>query len=296
MSSTRGLPCPSLLLLALPILGGCVVPKSVGNGDGSGTGTGAATSEGASAMSLDESASGGLGTTSQGTSESGSMLDPCEDPQVVPPPPPVDCSGAAAVIQGTVVIEEGGDDPSILEGVVRVEGALRIHGTELTDLDFMACVEHVGADVTIFDNDQLVDVGGLWSLSEIGTDFVFSQNDAIEAFDGLPNVVVMQGSVIVRENASLQRLDGFHRLERLEGMGTDEEGNPVGGNVLIQINPVLERIDGLLGLKVIHGMFAAYGDNLALCCDSVEAVEECVEVGPTPLPPNVDPVGLCVAC
>jgi hypothetical protein len=291
MSLLRGLPSLPVLLLALPMLGGCVIPEAVGDAlatsDGSGSGPGGAestSSEAPGATSLDESTSAGAGsTTSQGSSESGAMLGPCDDPQVIPPPP-VDCSGADGVIAGSVIIEDGGDDPSILEGVRRVEGAIRINRTDLTNLDFMACVEEVEADVTIFGNDQLVDVGGLWSLSDLG-EFVFSSNDAIEVFDGLPNLLAIPGSVVVRENASLRRLDGFHRFVGFQGMGIDPEtGEVIGGNLIIQENPVLERIDGLLGMMVIRGRWQVT-NNPMLCVSSVTSVVECI-VDPAEPPPD----------
>jgi len=223
----------------------------------------------------DSASSMPLGMSETGVGE----VDPCEDPQVIPPPP-VDCSAADGVIEGSVLIEDGGDDPSILEGVVRVEGALRINRTALINLDFMACLQEVGGDVTIFGNEQLTDVDGLWSLTTIGTDFVFSQNDAIEVFDGLPNVSVIPGSVVIRENASLLRIDGFHSLVELEGLGEDPEtGEPIGGQLVIQANPMLERIDGLLGLRVIHGAITTTA-NPVLCLSSVYSVVECMEEAP----------------
>jgi hypothetical protein len=129
--------------------------------------------------------------------------------------------------------------------------------------------------VTIYDNDQLVDVGGLWSLSDLG-EFVFSSNDAIEVFDGLPNLVSIPGSVVVRENASLRRLDGFHRFVGLDGLGVDPEtGDVIGGNLIIQENPVLESIDGLLGMMVIHGGWQVTY-NPMLCTRSVISVIVCI--------------------
>jgi hypothetical protein len=207
-------------------------------------------------------------------------VDPCEDSQVIPPPP-VDCSGADGVLMQSVLIEDGGDDPSILEGVVRVEGAIRVNRTELTDLDFMACVQEVTGDVTIFGNEQLTNVDGLWSLAEL-TDFVFSQNDAIEVFDGLPNVSVIPGSVVIRENASLQRLEGFHGLEHLQGMGVDPQtGETIGGSLVIQENPVLQRIDGLLGLRTAARFLV--GGNEMLCVSSYQSVGACTELPEDPL-------------
>lgn len=297
MISMPGPPRSSVLLLALPILGGCVIPEPVGGAvstsDGSGTGPGtmeASTSEGPGATSLDESMSGGSTTSTPGASESGEPLGPCDDPQVIPPPP-VDCTGVDGVIEGSVLIGEGGtDDPSILEGVRRVEGAIWINRTDLTNLDFMACVEEVGADVTIFGNEQLTDVSGLWSLTSV-QDFVFSSNDAIEVFDGLPNLVAIDGSVVVRENASLRRLDGFHRFVGLDGLGVEPRtGETIGGNLTIQENPVLERIDGMIGMLVIHGRLQIT-NNPKLCISSAISVVTCIED-----PAEPPPTWGCVNC
>jgi len=204
------------------------------------------------------------------------MIDPCEDPQVIPPPP-VDCSEATGVLNGSVLIDAG-DDPSILEGVVRVEGSLRIYDTALTNLDFMACVQEVTEDVTIVDNDALTDVQGLWSLTTIGTDFIFSQNDAIEVFDGLPHLEEIVGYFVLGQNASLRRIDGFHRLERIRMFIAPDDANH-GGDLLIEENPVLERIDGLIGLRGVDCGFRV-DDNPMLCQSAVQPVIDCLEHGP----------------
>lgn len=274
--STNAARRSSFVLMGCLMLTGCQV------NDG-GVGGGSSTEAGTS------STAGGDGTTagvdastspSSSMSESGMMVDPCADPQVIPPPP-VDCSGADGVLTETVILDAVGGDPSILEGVVRVEGAIRIGGTALTNLDFMACVQEVTGDVTIFDNDQLTSLDGLWSLTEVGGGIAFSQNDAVEVFDGLPNMVRLVSGLVVRENASLQRLDGFHRLERIEG------------SVSITENPLLERIDGLIGWTSYAGE-VALGSNPLLCESSVAAVFACI-VEPAEPPPSWCQLAPCYA-
>lgn len=212
----------------------------------------------------------------------------CDDPIVTDiPPAPVDCSGADGVIMNTVIIEDGGDDPSILEGVRRVEGSIRINRTDLTDLNFMACVEEVTGDVTIFDNDSLTNVDGLWSLNDLGTDFVFSGNDAMVVFDGVPNLERVIGNVIIRDNAALEGILGFQSLIGLEGytfINDDGMEEFAGGNLTIQLNPILRHMAGLCGLLVVNGVFAVT-NNPMLCLGSVAAVGDGI-VQPAEPPPE----------
>jgi hypothetical protein len=187
-----------------------------------------------------------------------------------PPPPGPDCSGATTVIDGSVIIEDGGDTPAALEGVIEVTGAVRINRTAETNLDFMACLQTVGADVTIFGNEQLTNVDGLWSLTSIGTDFVFSQNNALVDFNGLPNVAQLVDNLVMRENASLQTITGFNSLVGING-SVNEMGEMQGGNITIQENPVLEDINGLGEVLVVNGVFAV-NNNPMLCMSSVNCV------------------------
>jgi len=264
----------------LLLLSACVDPPSV-PAEESSTGSGPGTTS--PSTTLDSSpgdASTAVDSTSSEPPEtSGGLEMDCHDDRVIPPAP-VDCSGASMSIDGSVLIEEG-DDPSILEGVVEVSGAIRINRTDLANLDFMACVRKVGADVTIFGNDQLTNVDGLWSLTDIGTELVFSQNDALVDFDGLPNLESVAGSVTITENASLETVTGFHTLVRLDGMGVDENGNLSGGNLLIRANPVLQHIDGFGEMKVINGVFGVT-NNPALCISSVICVVEGIVQPSTP--------------
>lgn len=168
----------------------------------------------------------------------------------------------------SVILEEG-SDPSILEGVRHVEGSIIINRTDLTNLDFMGCVEGVTGDVVIFGNDALTNVDGLWRLRSIGKNFVFSSNDALTDFDGLPNVITLLGTLMIHDNASLEVITGFHSLVELEAkMGAWEL---LGGNLSIRSNPVLRSMDGLGGLMMVGGVFAVT-QNPSLCISSINCV------------------------
>ncbi len=249
-------------LLAVPLaLAAC------DNGDGEGTG----------GSTTDGTTTGEPGTTTSTTGESADETttgEPpggaCQDEQVVPDPP-VDCSGAAGVIDTSVILGEDGDDPAILDGVVTVNGSIQINRTDLTDLNFMACVQEVTGEVTIFGNEQLTNVDGLWSLTSVGTDFIFSENTGITDFNGLPNITGIDRNLIMKNNDSLQTISGFHSLVGVEG------------NLTIQNNDALTSIDGLGGLQLVNGVLAITA-NPSLCQSSIICVGEGITVPAMPPP------------
>ncbi|MCX4243614.1 receptor L domain-containing protein [Paraliomyxa miuraensis] len=207
------------------------------------------------------------------TTETGEATD-CHTPRPIPPSP-FDCRGVDGVLTHHVGIEEGGHDPSILSGIRRVEGSVFLHTADITNLDFMGCLQEVTGGITIFDNDQLTNVDGLWNIREIGTDFVFANNDALVIFDGLPNLETFARGLFIHDNGSLEELNGFQSLMGLEGIMfiiKDGQGWEE-GFVSIHSNPVLRHIDGLGGLTVVNGTFTVT-DNPMLCCSSVACVGE----------------------
>lgn len=237
--------------------------------------TGSTATESAATTTTGEESTGGttvVAESSTGAEESTGVIP--DLPPICPergpiPEAPVDCSTAKGVVEGSVIIDaEGMQTPAELEGVVEVTGSIVISETDLTDLNFMACVRTVGGEITIFNNDQLTNVDGLWSVEEIGTDFIFSGNDAITDFNGLPNVAKLINNLQLRENNAMTAVSGFHSLVGIDGSGLDPMGNQIGGNITIQENPVLEHIDGLIGILVINGTLAIT-NNPRLCVSSI---------------------------
>lgn len=261
------------LLLAPLALAGCPAADDTGL---EGTETGEPSTS--STTTGDESTGG---TTAVAESSTGMVEESTGDPPLEcaerPPIPeaPVDCSTAKGVVMGSVIIDaEGMQTPAELEGVVEVTGSIIISETDLTDLNFMACVRVVGGEITIFNNDALTNVDGLWSIEEIGTDFIFSGNDAITDFNGLPNVAKLINNLQFRENASMTAITGLHSLVGIDGSGTDPvTGEQIGGNITIQENPVLEHINGLIGVLVANGT-VAISNNPRLCISSIICVIE----------------------
>lgn len=261
--SARRLAALGLLLLGCDQASSDPDPRpGTSSATGSGETASGATGSGATGSGNDSepspgTTSGPADDTADPPGDDTAELYDCQEPQAVPPAP-VDCSAAQAVLRGSVILEEG-DDPSVLEGVRRVEGSIRINRLDVTNLDFMACVQEVGGDVTIFGNDQLTDVDGLWSLQQIGTDFVLSENGALVDFDGLPNVITIPRNLVIKNNDALQGLSGFEQLTE------------VGDNLLVQANPALRSVDGLGGLRTVGNVLAITA-NAALCISSVNCV------------------------
>ncbi|MCH9686247.1 MAG: hypothetical protein K0V04_32745 [Deltaproteobacteria bacterium] len=226
-------------------------------------------------------------TTSSGaaddTSEDSTTTGPvagCQQPQAVPRGP--DCTGVDGVLMGSAIIAEGLDTPDVLVGIREVTGSVRINSIDVTNLDFMECLQTVGGDVTIFGNDQLTNVDGLWSLTDIGTNFIFTENDALIDFDGLPNVVELGNSLVIRHNDTLTTISGLHQLTTVH-------------DLIVQNNDALLDIDGLGGLTTLTAIELAPGfdevgtfsvsANPTLCISSVNCVGEGI-TDPSRPPPD----------
>lgn len=266
-----GLGRTRVVSFAVAMVVGCASPQPTLEG-GSGTEDGESTTSGSSSSSssgAESSSSSSSGALDESTAAEEPAPTSCHDPRPIPPSR-FDCSGADGVAPLSVIIE-GDEDPSILEGVRRVEGSIRIHRTDLTNLDFMGCVEEVTGDVMIHDNDALTNLDGLWNLRSIGTNFVFDGNDALTDFDGLPNVMEMNGTLMIQDNASLEVITGFHSLAGLLGELDRNGWGLYTGNLSIRGNPVLRSMDGLGGLMVVLGVFAVT-HNPSLCISSINCV------------------------
>lgn len=235
---------------------------------GSGSGTTTADTTGETPMTPADSSSGESPSTETSAGGTAGSIPRCEMPLPIPKTP--DCTAVTGVHEGSIVLGEGQDDMRALAGIREVTGSVRLNRLEVTDLDFMECLQVIGEDLTIFDNDQLTDVDGLRSVTEIGTRFVFTENDAITEFDGLPNITELRDTLLFRDNASLTSISGFQQLEEIDSL-------------LIQNNPALLDIDGLGGLRAVSDNLGVTSNPL-LCISSVNCVGEGLEFPKEPDP------------
>jgi hypothetical protein len=207
-------------------------------------------------------------TDDSGTTDSG-FTGECQQAREVPAAP-VDCTGVDGFLDGSVELGVGGDT-SVFDGISTVGGSIVINASDLTSLSFLACVQEVSGDITVFGNDALVDVSGLWSVHTIWGSLNVSENAALVDFDGLPNLMAVEGNVLFKTNDALTSITGFHTL------------TTVRGNLTIQTNPALLSVDGLGGLRQVGGILAITA-NPSLCISSVDCVGEGI-VNPA-IPPD----------
>ncbi|MEM6292785.1 MAG: hypothetical protein AAGA54_16040 [Myxococcota bacterium] len=174
------------------------------------------------------------------------------------------------VLNGSIRIESEADIAEIA-GYTGMVGWLEVLDSDLVCLDFLACLETVGRDVTIFGNDELKDVGGLDSLTALGTattqqgyddwdgSLVITQNNALEDITGFGSLTAVQQSLNINENDSLMSVSGFNALTLIEH------------NLVIRENPALEAIDGLDALEIVRDNFVVTG-NPNLCVSNINIV------------------------
>jgi hypothetical protein len=257
--SKRGI---GLLITASLALAGC--PGDDGSGNDPGTSTGEpGTSTGTPGTSTGEPG------TSTGTGSGSGVVDESSS-SGGDPWPEFDCAGATEVLDGNVLIESEADLAQ-LEGVREVTRSIVVNQTELTNLDFLGCVDTVGENLQIFGNDQLTSVDGLVNVRAIHGSFIFGENHGLADFDGLQRLTAIDGSFSMSRNDGLQHVSGFDSLVGIEG------------DVTIRDNEILLDIDGLKGLMVVNGVLAITA-NPMLCISSVNCVGSGIIVPPVPPP------------
>ncbi len=183
------------------------------------------------------------------------------------------------VLNGSVRIESEADIADIA-GYTGIVGWVEVLESDLVCLDFLACLETAGRDVTIFGNAQLKDVSGLDNLAALGTQttqqgyddwdgsLVITQNAALEEIAGFGSLASVQQSLNINENQSLMSVTGFNALTLIEH------------NLVIRENPVLETIAGLDALEVVRDNFVVTG-NPSLCVSDINVVGGTLNEPPT---------------
>lgn len=104
-----------------------------------------------------------------------------------------------------------------LTGYTEVTGTLRIASPTITSLDGLSCLDVVGGNLDIEDNQALADIGGLAGVTRIGGDLTIEDNDrltTVDIFDALESV---GGSVRFFENPRLSAIRGFGALTAVGG-------------------------------------------------------------------------------
>ncbi len=264
--------------------------------DSEGDESGTSDTETATSESDTNNTTGANTTTDTDPSASGTTEDPTEDAtddsttesedesSGGPPPAGLGCGEPPpcdrGVFKGSIRIESA-DQIDDIAGYTSVDGFLEVFQSDLTCLDFLACIETVSGDMTIFGNDFLTDVSGTDAITALGTatadlpeedkrgTLVFSENSAIEDLNGFNALQQVQATLLIAENASMTSISGF---ESLVGARKDFQ---------VRFNPALTDIagDGLRDILFIGGE-CIVTNNESLCISTVEGMCGDLEQGP----------------
>lgn len=148
-------------------------------------------------------------------------------------------------------------DMQAVMGVTAIGSNLEIAESEFECLDFLACLETIDGDLTIFGNENLKSIAGLEAVSTISGNVSISSN-AFETLAGFSALREVQQLRISR-NDQLTSISGFSDLSVIQT------------TLSIQDNPVLDDISGLNGLKAVGETFVVT-QNPSLCISKVNAV------------------------
>lgn len=199
-----------------------------------------------------------------------------------PPPGGLGCGAPPACDKGEFVGSiriESADQIEEIAGYTSMTGWLEIFESDLECLDFLACMDTVGHDMTVFGNNFLLDVSGTDAITALGVGtaedppedrdgtLVFSQNNAITDLNGFNSLVQTQESMTVSENEMMTAVSGFSDL-----IGTQR-------NFTIRFNPVLEDVEGLKGMLFI-GAECQVTNNTSLCVSDIFDVCGDLKQGP----------------
>jgi hypothetical protein len=200
------------------------------------------------------------GDDGDGGGDDGGAAPTCDEP-------------AEGTHDGTIKFEGNAPDTSVIEGIGTVTGAVFVDGTDLSNLDFLACVHTIGNGLNIFDNDNLTSINGLVSLTSLSGDLTIAENDGLTTLGG-PSGITSVDNLSVNQNSSLENISGLGGLETINQTLT------------IRYNDSLTSVSGLSSLtrvvtrfNVVHnpqlpcGNIASLGDQLdpppeeAIWCD-----------------------------
>ena len=205
--------------------------------------------------------------------------------------------GETGVLHGVHRIEDS-DDLLALSGYTSIAGSLAIESETLTSLEGLECLNHIGGDLSMYENFGLTSLEGLESLESIGGDLWMFQNDGLTSLEGLESLESVGKSLTISENNSLTNLAGLESLKSvgerlginensltnltglaaLESVGTDlniigndsltslaalERLKSVGGNMRISSNASLTSLTSLTALGRLKSVGGMYIENNA---------------------------------
>ena len=205
-------------------------------------------------------------TTSSGSSESGDPPTTTDD--TGPPLEGPGCGEPPTCDRGELVGSAqimSAADAEMIAGYTSMTGWLEIYETDLVCLDFLACLETVGHDITIFGNPALQDFRGFNALTATGTfdgtdGFIsIAENETLTDINGFAAIDRIKESLSISENPVLESVTGFQNLIVIER------------DINIQFNPMLNDLSGISGLLAL-GNECIITNNETLCTSQTATV------------------------
>jgi hypothetical protein len=121
-----------------------------------------------------------------------------------------------------------------------VTGDLRIEGADITNLDSLTGLKHIGGFLRVFVNPMLTNVDGLTGLTSVER-IDISGNDALTNVDGLSNITYVWNGISISGNGALTNLDGLANITSSPSIF-----------VQLQFNFALTNVDGLAGITSVE--------------------------------------------
>ncbi len=137
-----------------------------------------------------------------------------------------------------------------------IEGKVRIHGNDISNLDGLSSITGIEDDFEILENPNLTSLSGLSNLTYLGNDFWVEENPLLTDFSGLSSLTSIEGDFGIYLNNQLINFQGLDNLtsigffnissnENLEDLSGLSNLNSVDIEIIITQSSSLTSLSGL---------------------------------------------------
>ena len=144
-------------------------------------------------------------------------------------------------------------------GCTEIEGNVKIHGNDITNLNGLNVLTTIGGFLRIWGNASLVSLTGLENLTSIKGHLIIGdfqeENLSLSSLTGLDNVTSIGGHLSINNNDALTSLTGLDNV------------TSIGGDLSIWDNDALTSLEGLdnIGPASIDRLFINDNSSLSAC-------------------------------
>ena len=178
------------------------------------------------------------------------------------------------IIDGDLIIGSSVTNISVLTSIKRIEGSLRILGSEIVSISNFDDLDFIGGDLEITDTSELIEINGFINLISIGNNLRIHSNNintnGLVSITGFGKLQSVGGDLSIDNNLVLITVSGFQNLtsigdwlvinhnDSLQSIPKFEELLSVLGRLEFWGNDSLISIEGFHKLETIGGII---GDN-----------------------------------